>query len=591
MSFVLATVPAVDPQWDNRSVTVAVLASVPRRAKPLSPIGPAAFAVTALIVVGAARTGTSVGITTYAGVSKTAYAFDLIAGLSILAASCVALLEESSVAVGFLAFAAGLVWFAQDWEGWTNGPAVFRSVGAAAVPLLVAPAALLAVEARSRLLGPGVAVLCAVAVARALLRDPLFDPHCWRDCVSRSLVVYSSPGTVRVLDDAWLGVSVVLGVLAGLAVIRQLVAATWSARRAFAPVSVPAGLACGAVAAYDAALLAYPLEDARSVLYSTLFYLRAVMFAALAAGIVLVALRRRRQRLSLARLTDEIDAMPEALAKAFGDPSLEIAYWLPDRELYVRADGRPVDPSSMLSGRTVTPIVHDGRPVAVVTYDASFPVSPRLGSAARLALENERLQAELRAQVEALRSSRNRITERGDAERRRLERDLHDGAQQRLLALSFDLRLARSSAEQDGDARVIAALDDAVAEAQRALEELRELAHGIYPAILGEAGLAPALAGLADDAPLSVELRLLPERYDGSVEAALYVAVKEAIEDAARRGATWARVHLDGSVALTVEDDGEPRTTTLLHVADRVGALGGETQFYANTVRAVIPCG
>jgi signal transduction histidine kinase len=438
--------------------------------------------------------------------------------------------------------------------------------------------------------GAGATVLCLVAVARALVRDPLFDPYCWRDCVSRSLVVHSAPAFSRALDHAWLGLTVALGVAAALVAFRQLVSATWPARRALAPVTVPAGLACGAVAAYATALLRRPLENAGSSLYTTLFYVRAAAFAALGVGIALAAVRRRRQRFLLARLTDELGAVPDALATAFGDPTLQIAYRLPDRGIYVGADGRPVEVPQASGGRTVTPIVLRGQTVAVVSHDAAFPVSPQLGSAARLALENERLNAELRAQLEAMRRSRIRITERGDAERRRLERDLHDGAQQRMLALSFDLRLARAAAQGDEDERVVAVLDDAIAETQAALGELRELAHGIYPAILGEAGLAAAVAALADGAPLFVELQLSSERYDAQIEAALYVAVREAVEDAARRGAGWACVTLDGRARLIVEDDGNPRTEPLVHVADRVGALGGETVFGPNNLQAVVPC-
>jgi signal transduction histidine kinase len=236
--------------------------------------------------------------------------------------------------------------------------------------------------------------------------------------------------------------------------------------------------------------------------------------------------------------------------------------------------------------------VRGGNPLAVVMHDASLTGSleRELGSAARLAIENERLQAEVRAQLEALRRSRMRITERGESERRRLERDLHDGAQQRLLALSFDLRLARSAAEADGDERLATTLSAAVDEAQVALEELRELAHGIYPAVLTEAGLSTALATLADEAPLPVELSATPERFDAPVEAALYVAVREAIDDAARRGATWANVSVDGRITLRVEDDGVARSSPLLHVADRIGALGGETTFGPNSLRAEVPC-
>jgi signal transduction histidine kinase len=245
----------------------------------------------------------------------------------------------------------------------------------------------------------------------------------------------------------------------------------------------------------------------------------------------------------------------------------------------------------------VTQIVREGAPVAAVVHDAALldtSFERELGSAARLAVENERLQAEVRAQLEALRSSRTRITERADAERRRLERDLHDGAQQRLLALSFDLRLARSAADSGADVPTATRLAAAVDEAAAALEELRELAHGIFPAILAEAGLAVALETLADESPLPVELSApAGARLPAAAEAALYAAVRDAIEDAAGRGATYVRagLTLDGDQAsLAVVDDGRAREAPLVHVEDRLGALGGRVTFGRSSVRAEVPC-
>ena len=127
-------------------------------------------------------------------------------------------------------------------------------------------------------------------------------------------------------------------------------------------------------------------------------------------------------------------------------------------------------------------------------------------------------------------------------------------------------------------------------EAQAALEELRELAHGIYPTVLPEAGLATALATVADGAPLPVDLTATNERFDAPVEAAVYAAAREAIDDAARRGATWVGVNVTGRVTLTVEDDGAARSSPLVHVADRIGALGGETVFGPRSLRAEVPC-
>jgi signal transduction histidine kinase len=245
----------------------------------------------------------------------------------------------------------------------------------------------------------------------------------------------------------------------------------------------------------------------------------------------------------------------------------------------------------------VTPISRGGRPVAFVEHDEALvgarELEREIGSAARLAVDNERLQAEVLAQLEDLRASRARIVETGDAKRQRLERDLHDGAQQRLLALSYDLRLARTAAQADGDVELTTVLAAAAEDAQAALDELRELAHGIYPAILAEAGLAPALATLADDAPLPVDVDAPPERYSAPVETAVYQTVVEAVDDAAAREATLVSVDVSrerDQLVITVRDDGAGRTSTLVHLVDRVGALGGTVDVNPTTLRTEIPC-
>jgi len=233
--------------------------------------------------------------------------------------------------------------------------------------------------------------------------------------------------------------------------------------------------------------------------------------------------------------------------------------------------------------------------VAAVSQAGSAPgLESHLGPAITLGLENERLQAELFAQLEELRASRARIVETADTERRRLERDLHDGAQQRLLALSYDIRLARVSAEADGDTASQMTLAAAMDETGAALEELRELAHGIYPAVLAEAGVAPALATLADTAPLPIQiLRADDRRYPAPVEAAAYFTVAEAVGDAARRGADRAVVTVDlegGHLVVTVEDNGTGRDAPMAALTDRVGALGGSLFMKEAVCRAEIPC-
>jgi signal transduction histidine kinase len=219
-----------------------------------------------------------------------------------------------------------------------------------------------------------------------------------------------------------------------------------------------------------------------------------------------------------------------------------------------------------------------------------------------LALDNERLRAAVLARIAELQASRTRIVAEGDDERRRLERDLHDGAQQRLLALSYEIRVALAAARATAlDAPLVSALERADATAQAAIAELRQLAHGIYPAILADTGLAPALASLSDDAPLplSVEVRATG-RCAGPVEVAAYHVVAQTVMGAARGGATWAAVSVDRTGDLLVvevdDDGGHDRVGRDERLRDRVGAIGGSLWTGAGPggtgrrLRAELPC-
>jgi signal transduction histidine kinase len=355
------------------------------------------------------------------------------------------------------------------------------------------------------------------------------------------------------------------------------------------------------VIAHAVVLERMPLEDPGDAAFLAVFAAGCAAVIVIALGLVWTVVRARVQRRSVARVVTELGETPppgsleSALARAIGDPELRIAYWLPDSLRHVDGHGDPVEAPVPAPGRAVTQLVRDGRRVALVSHTAAVAELEReIGAAVRLALENERLQAEVLAQLHDLRVSRTRIVEAGDAERRRLERNLHDGAQQRLLALSYDLRLARAGAAGEGDEKLVALLAAAGGETSAALEELRRLADGIYPAILTEAGLAPALETLADESPLPVELGdVEPARHPPAVETTAYVAVADAIEDARRRGASFlaARVVREGDrLVIIAEDDGAPRSARLVRLADRVGALGGSLDAGATTLRAEIPC-
>jgi hypothetical protein len=213
----------------------------------------------------------------------------------------------------------------------------------------------------------------------------------------------------------------------------------------------------------------------------------------------------------------------DALARALGDPGLELAFWLPEAFRYVDAQGRPVTLPVDDPGRAVTAIEREGATVAALIHNVSLRDEPELvrgvGSAASLALENQRLEADLTVRMEELRSSHSRLVAVGDAERRRLERDLHDGAQQRFVALALRLRLVRNQLADDTPPAAL--LDTAIDELAGGLKELRELARGIHPAILTDQGLEAALRGLAARTPVPVTVLELPdERLPAAVETA-----------------------------------------------------------------------
>ena len=595
-------------------MAAAAFALRPRLARQAAPLFVLALALAYAIAAIAAVNG-SIGarpFTTYGAGSVFAHAADLGAGLALLAAGAVAWWWAVGRWLGSLAMLLAAVWFAPDLEGWQRY-AVVRSLGAVLAVLflailfhlvLAAPAGRLRGQWTLASVTAAYAVTVFIAVGRALFRDPFLDPNCWRNCSDNIFLVHADQGIAHDLDVFWSRASAAIGVLAVAVAGLRLAGASRPARRVLAPILVPAAVIGTAEAAYAAALLHTPLEDPRNPMFFSLFLARSLALAALAVGVLWTVSSARRTRAAIARLTDELDEAPppgklrEALAGAVGDPGLRVAYWLETSRRFVGADGRPLPAPAPEPGRAVTPIVRSGRPLAVVTHDATLVDTPGLereiGSAARLAVENERLQAEVLAQLEDLRRSRARIVERGDAERRRLERNLHDGAQQRLLALSYDLRLARAEAEGEGDAELTALLTSAAEDAQDALGELRELAHGIYPAILAEAGLGPALATLAEEAPLPIELGEIPQdRYSASIETAAYLAIAEAVDDAADRRATSVRVDMkrvDERVLLLVEDDGAARRSSLGHVADRIGALGGSLDVGPTTLAASIPC-
>jgi signal transduction histidine kinase len=308
--------------------------------------------------------------------------------------------------------------------------------------------------------------------------------------------------------------------------------------------------------------------------------------------VVLLAgvLRSRLDRSAVGAMMTEIGTglapLQDVLARTLHDPSVRLAYWLADRQVCVDAHGVPLAVGG--DGRALAYLERDGVRLAVLEYDAALADEPELvravAAGASLAVENEQLQAEIRAQLREVQASRARIVEAADAARRRVERDLHDGAQQRLVAVALALKLARRQLSRAAPEEVAALLDQAGGELSSALEELRELARGIYPVLLSDGGLGPALEALAARSPVPASVVAAPaRRLPGPVEQTAYFVVSEALANAAkhaRAGEVRVAVRDEGGLLVVeVDDDGvggaDPSGSGLRGLADRVAAAAG----------------
>jgi signal transduction histidine kinase len=311
-------------------------------------------------------------------------------------------------------------------------------------------------------------------------------------------------------------------------------------------------------------------------------------------AVLSVMLRARMARGAVADLVVEMGQTPtparlrDALANALGDPTLRVAYWAATQNRFVDAAGLPMELPEDGTGQAVTMLERNGVREAAIIHDAILLEEPGLiasvASAMRLAVENDRLTSEVEGQLEEVRASRARIVEAGDRERRRVERDLHDGAQQRLISLSLELRVARNALGLNGDPALKRSLDRAADEAMAALSELRDLALGIHPLILTESGLGEAVESLADRTSVDVSVDIGSERYSPAAEGAAYFVISEALANVTKYAqASKATVRVRGladRMTIEVSDDGiggaDPHAGSGLRgLADRLAALDG----------------
>ena len=431
-------------------------------------------------------------------------------------------------------------------------------------------------------------------------------------CPPNLALIEPDAGLAGALFAVQRSVIVVVGLSVCATLARRWRSATPAQRRSLAPV-LWAGGVTGALVALSAAAESagmYPLSDAFDWAYLGGF--ACVPFAFLSG-----LLRSRLHRAdAVSELVERLGEAPrhgklrEALADALGDPSLALAYWLPAQERYVGASGEAVELPPAGSERVATEIEHEGRRVAAIVHHGFLCEEPELvraaGAAAAISLENERLDAELRARLEELRASRARIVEAGDAERRRIERDLHDGAQQRLVSLLLNVKLARREAGRERAEKASGALwDEVEGQLRQALSELRTLASGILLPVLADRGLGAAVEEITSRSPVPVEIEQMPaERLPERVEVAAYFVISEALANVVKHAeASKASVRVAGGdrALIEVSDDGAGGVTLedgsgLRGLADRVGALEGRLELDSpagrgTTIRAEIPCG
>jgi signal transduction histidine kinase len=496
---------------------------------------------------------------------------------------------------GALLVAAGCAWLAASigTPGARSAPLfTLGLVAVAAAQALIGHALLAAAGGglRRPLDRAAVAFLYTSAALLGLLPTLTFDAAGCGDCPANLLYVVDGPDPI-----GW-GIRVATVAVAGAAALAlwRLARAPAARRLRAAPIVVPGS----AYLALVAAALGHSWQ--RGYLGSdsvdrALWTAQAVALLGVAAGVAALRIAARRRRGRVARLVIGLadarraGSIRDALAQLLGDPDLELLH-ADGAGGWFDAAGRERTPPA---GKAATQLVRDQQTVALLCHRPGLLDDPRLAAelerSARLGLEHERLQGELRRQLEHLRRSRAAVAAAGEAERRLLERDLHDGAQQQLVAFAFSLGIARRHAALER----ASALELARGEVLEALAELRELAHGLYPVALSEAGLPAAVESLGDRRP-GLHAELPPERFPPAVEETAYFAIASLTDQWSPMPVTLTAARDDGRLVLELRTPGRA-PAEIVDIEDRVGALGGTLAVNgrSNTttqVRLELPC-
>jgi signal transduction histidine kinase len=486
---------------------------------------------------------------------------DLLVGWTFIGCGLVAAVRRPDARSGTLMTATGFTWFLGNFAGveaelisWVAGNAIYVHRGPLVHLILTYPS------------GRATSTPARVAVAAgyvAALVPAVWDSEVATLLLSALLIAFSAQDYARSVGQRRRPRGLALWAAVGLSTVL--------AGGAIARITLPSG------DVGSSSLLAYELT-----------------LGAIAVCLMVGLITAPWERTDVTDIVLQLGAsrsrtLRDALARALGDETLEVGYWIAETGEFVDSQGRVVPVPGPASVRSVTLVQSDGEPIAMIVHDPVVLEDPALrtavSSAARLAAVNARLQAEVRARVTELELSRQRILDARDEEHRRLERRIHDGAERRLEAVAEDLRRGRRSALPGPTSERI---ESAEAQIARTIEELGRLARGLHPRALTEHGLETALMSVVERFPIPIEIEVSGSRLPPTVEAATYFICAEALVNVAKHAsASKASVCVvaaqDARVAMTIKDNGvggaDPtRGSGLRGLADRVTSLNGTLQ-------------
>ncbi|MEV6104342.1 histidine kinase [Streptomyces sp. NPDC051940] len=548
-----------------------------------------------------------------AGGSPVEVARDLAVGWAYAVAGVIAWVRRPDNRTGPLMLAEGIVWFVGNLQG-SGVPALFAlgawwealNMAVLAHLILSFPDGRLASRRTRALVVFGYVLVAVGGLARALAFDPAVETDstylsCTDVCGPNPLLIRSAAGLFPYVDGVFRAFGWMISATLVYAIIRRWRRASVARRRALLPAWIAVALATSFLA-WD--LLVVLTGVAGSTAEQVLAFSSDLAQTAVPLAFLGGLLRMQLQRAEVGGLVMEVGAasdpgrLRDALVPVLGDPSVRLGVWQEERGLYADGAGQRVEPAERGCTRIDT---SRGAPLALLRHDPVLAEDPELlasvAAALRLALENVWLESQAR-EVGA------RIVRAADSERRRLERDLHDGAQTRLVFALMALRRVDAGLADHPDPSLRRSLAEVERSLRLAMEELRGLAHGIHPAVLTRDGLAPALKELAGQAELPVVVAAEERRFDPVTEATAYFTVSEALANAAKhaqaRAVSVSARSREGRLVVETVDDGvggadTARGTGLAGLADRIAAVGGVLRVHSpagqgTRIVAELPC-